>query len=205
MVRVGGEALAVTKHPLPTRYRFGTSWAREIGVDHARAGIGAHPVRPDLVARRTCRPVGPDLDSDPSPSGSWSRRPWPRRAPSARTGRRCSEGAARGCRSSPSRPARATRRWRESGSCSQYTRIPSQWPNSFADVPAQRLAREPARDRDPLGRRSRRVQELEEERAAGRAIALDRELPRHGGREPDPIRIARSRGRVRSRRSTDAT
>jgi hypothetical protein len=26
MVSVGGEALAVTNAPIPTRYRFGTSW-----------------------------------------------------------------------------------------------------------------------------------------------------------------------------------
>ena len=53
----------------------------------------------------------------------------------------------------------------------------------------QRLTPLAAGAGDPLRRRSRGVQELEEEGPARCPIALDGELPGHGGREPDAIRI----------------
>src|SRR5262245_58285530 len=62
-------------------------------------------------------------------------------------------------------------------------------PELLADVVTQGVPPEPARNRDLLGCRPRRVEELEEEGAAGRPVVRHPELARHGGREPDAIRV----------------
>ena len=111
MVRVGGEALAGDEAAAAHEVEVRDVMRPQVRIDDAGRGIGAHPVRADLVAGdREGTSTG--RRSAPLTRRSCPRPSWPPRAPLARRGRRCTGCEARDCRSSHGRSRSGTSSWR---------------------------------------------------------------------------------------------